>query len=264
MTLLWLRRIEVHVADLVISKPKIAVSMKREVSSTPVSGHVSIYNLSVDRERSINRVGAPLSIVAGYEAAPALIFEGTIQRLERERKGLTRETKLILGGAVVAVEKVGGEVFALSYAEPVPVRTIASDIVARMGLTLGPLDAIPANEQRPWAYTGSGAAQLNILERGSQWRWYEDDGTIKFNQPRQAQSDADRVEVSPETGLLESPSITEDGARCRTLLNPRFKLGGIVDLKSEALTGTYKIIALTHEGDNWTGRFLSELELRPV
>ena len=70
--------------------------------------------------------------------------------------------------------------FTLSYDAPVQVRRIAKDTVEKMGMHVGPLDALPANKKRSWYFSSSGPSALSVLSRGEDWTWFTDGDTVKF------------------------------------------------------------------------------------
>ena len=70
--------------------------------------------------------------------------------------------------------------FTLSYDAPVQVRRIAEDTVVKMGMKVGPLDALPANKKRSWYFSSSGPTALSVLSRGEDWTWFTHGGTVKF------------------------------------------------------------------------------------
>ena len=70
--------------------------------------------------------------------------------------------------------------FTLSYDAPVQVRRIAKDTVEKMGMHVGPLDALPANKNRSWYFSSSGPSALSVLSRGEDWTWFTDGDTVKF------------------------------------------------------------------------------------
>ena len=272
MSIIWERSIVVEVADLTITEPKIEIDLKREVSSTPVTGSVAIYNLSEEHEHQIYERGRDLTISAGYGGRPSVLFDGVVQKVERERAELRRITRVTLGGKLAAVDTLSG-ISIRSYDRPTAIRTIARDIIADLNrgkpssarFSLGPLDALPADEERPWAVSASVSTALDLLVRGIRdVNWYEEDGTIYFSMAKQEIAGGETIALSPETGLLETPTVTDEGARCKAFLLPRARLGAKLELESAALSGTYKIVSLLHRGDNWDGELMTELELREL
>jgi hypothetical protein len=75
------------------------------------------------------------------------------------------------------------------------------------------------------------------------------------------------VSLSPNSGLIGTPEMTEDGIKAKCLLNPMLKLNGLVHIDNSHVemsadlalaasvsggglsTGIYKIIQFTHTGD---------------
>ena len=68
----------------------------------------------------------------------------------------------------------------LQYSGKVQVRRIAADIVKRWGLKVGPLDALPEDEARTFAWSVGPTSALAALARNTDWTWYQDGNTVRF------------------------------------------------------------------------------------
>ena len=260
---LYGRRISVSVAGLAISQPRITVAMERQADETQTTGTVAIYNLAPARQQQIFERQGPIQIEAGYPDTVASIFDGQVQRVRHPRQNLARITIIELGDMVRDAGRAGA-VSSRSYDGPVTARQIATDFVADMGLTVGPLDAIPAGATRTdFAWAGPSGAGLTVALSPFNVRWFEDDGVIRFRRGM-PQPDAPTVTISPETGLVGSPLSTDEGAECTMFLNPQTKVGGVLTLTSEALSGSYRIVGLRHDADNWSGPFTTWVDLREL
>ena len=267
---LYGRRISVSVAGLLVPEdpegippPRITVAMERQADETQTTGTVAIYNLSPGREAAIYERRGPIQVEAGYPDTIASIFEGQVQRVRRPRQNLARITIIELGDMVRDAGRTGA-VSSRSYDGPVTARQLATDFVADMGLTVGPLDAIPAGATRTdFAWAGPSGAGLTVALSPFNVRWFEDDGVIRFRRGM-PQPDAPTVTISPETGLVGSPLSTDEGAECTMFLNPQAKVGGVLALTSEALSGSYRIVGLRHDADNWSGPFTTWVDLREL
>lgn len=260
MSYYWKHVLQVETAGLTIRDPKIEIDIKRESDQTPPQGFIAIYNLSEQHEAQIHDRGKSVILTGGYEGFEALLFNGAVQRVERERRKMSRITRLKLAGKVVAEDTLLG-VSMRGYSDVVPLRQIVTDIISDMGLTAGPLDAVP-NTSREWYWDGSASHALGVALKPHGLTWYEDDGVIRINAPKTVQPDSETIRISPETGLIGSPSITDDGARARCLINPLIRVGWLVIIESEAVEGSFKVASLQHVGDNWRGHLYTELELR--
>ena len=266
MTAFWQHNVEAVIANIRITDPKIKFSIKRESDRTPPSGFVQIFNLNVNTEKQIYEQGESLVLNGGYGDNLGLLFDGAVQKVERERINLSRITTIKLAGKVVELAKLSGVTFR-SYNGLASVRQVVTDIVSDIGLQVGPLDLIPADAMiNNWYYAGQASNALTIAIRDHNLTWFEDDGVIRFNRPGRGtqQSDAVVIHLSAENGLIGAPSVTDQGVRLRCLLRPTVRMCNVVELTSQATSGRFKIVAIHHQGDNWTGSFYSELELREL
>ena len=264
MALLYGRKIKVTVAGLEISEPRIALELDREIDDSQDKGRCDLYNLSIEHAARIHERGGPVRIEAGYPDTLAILFDGQAQRVTKERANLAHITRLHLGDMVRSARRLSGA-FARSYAGAVPVRQIAADIV-RDGLKLehGPLDAIPEAATFPdfyWAGDPATAA-LDALLRRVGCTWFEADGIVRVNCPGHTQADAPRIMVTPQTGLIGTPIETDEGAECRVFLDARIVLGSVLDMRSDALAGAFKVVGTHTTADNWSGSFETRCDLR--
>ena len=278
MAVLFGRRIIVDVAGLTITEPRIHVDLERQIDKTQDRGEIAIYNLSDEHEKQIYERGAALTVQAGYPETTAIIYQGQLARVERVRERNARITKIKIGDEVRQRNRLGGY-YAESLAGTTPVRQIVERIVKAMNaarpavfatplfpIRLGPLDAIPAGatfEDWQWDSGGAELALTTILDYVD-CTWFEYDGVIRINRTRVLQSDAPMVAISPETGLIDRPAVTDEGAECKMFLNPAVRLGGLLDITSEALIGQFKIVSIRHTADNWQGPFRTFCDLRPL
>ena len=266
MPLLYNRQLQVEVAGLTIKDLRIVVDIDRQMDRTQDKGRCDIYNLSPAHEQRIYERGGPITIQAGYPSTVAILFEGEVQRVIRAREELSRITRISLGDQVRSRKRLGG-VFLRSYDGQISIRQIVTDIIDAMGMTAGPLDAIPSVATFENFYWGGdpAASALDAALRPVQCTWFEQDGVIRVNKiGGEQQTDARTIEVNPDTGLIDSPIATDEGAEVRTFMNARITLGSIIDLESESLSGRWKVVGVRHSGDNWSGSFESFCDLRAL
>ena len=264
MAILYGRRLIVEVAGLTIEGLRITVDVAKQMDPTQDKGKVSIYNLSDANEQRIYERGGPIKIQAGYPETVSILFEGFVQRVVRAREDLARITHISLGDKVRGKETLGG-VFLFSYAGQVSSRQIATDIIGAMGLEAGPLDAIPAGATfENFYYPGVASLALEALLRPVNCHWFEEDGVIRINSASVTQADGRTVAVNVDTGLIDSPITTDEGAEVRVLLNPLIKLGSVLEIESESVKGSWKVVGMRHYGDNWEGQFETFCDLRAL
>ena len=263
MTTLYGRRILVDVAGLTISRARVSARVERQADETQVTGEVAIYNLTPERAQQIYQRGTHVIVQAGYEGRFGIIFEGPVQRVVRSRQGLAHITHLRLGDMARAPDVLGG-VSARTYRGPETVRVIAQDLVQDMGLAAGPLDAIPQTATvTDYTVGGPSTEALTVLLRRVSCRWYVDGSLVLFRRAGLVTAAATLV-VSPETGLVGRPRETDDGAEAVQLLNPQVDIDTVLDLRSQALSGMYRVVGVRHEADNWDGPFVTWTDLREL
>ena len=273
MTLFWKRKIIVNIpqAGLTISDPKIAIDFKSEVDSDePPSGTIHIYNLRVSTQELLRTAGTEaydITVAAGYGEVTPIIFIGTISKTEMTRDGTEHRTTLRLNSMINAVHRIAG-ITSRTYSKNTPVRRIISDIAGiDIGMPIGSLEIVPADLLMPHqiSYSGSSRAALSSIARAADITWYEENGRIRFNKPGAQRADIPALVINSRMGMVDVPSITEDGYIVKSLMQPHATLGGIAHLDSlntGAVSG--KIVRIHHAGDNWDGDFRTELELREI
>ena len=265
MTILYERRIQVEVAGLSISKLRMTISIERQIDGSQDMGRVDIHNLSPEHEERIYQRGGPISISAGYPQTQALIFDGQVQRVLRMRENLTHITRIHLGDNVRSQEVIGGRASRQSYDGPVSIRQISKDLAQDIGLPLGPLDAIPPQATvNDWYWTLKAWDGLEALLKRVNCRPYESDGIIRINRVGETQADSPSIDLSQDSGLVGVPTTTDEGAEARMLLNPFIVLGCRLNIESSALTGSWKVVGIKHDADNWSGAFVTWVDLRPL
>lgn len=258
----WKRTIVVRVAGLEISAPKISVDIKLDTESTANTGTVTVHNLSKTHEQLIVERGVAIEVDAGYGSQIGRIFTGSVQRVEREREGLERMTKIAVSSSEIEAEKLGGFTMR-TYQGAYSVRSIVSDIVQLdMQLPLGDLTPIPESlTTNNWQWAESSREALkNLLKTHGITAYQDGDGVLQFNRAGMRSQVAATITLNRNNGLVETPSVTDKGVRARSLLNPAMRIGDVLRLESELITGEYKITTLSHTGSNWDDNLYTELE----
>ena len=265
MALLYGRQISVTVAGLAISEPRINISIDLPADDAQPKAVATVYNLRENNAERIYERGGPITIAAGYADRIDTVFEGIVQRVFRERADLAFTTRIEAGSMVRAPSVLGGTI-SLTLDGPVPVREIVRQIVAQgmPGLTLGPLDAIPEGAtftDFSWSLTADSALtnQLGMLDL----YWFEDNGAIRIAKAGEPQSDAPRLAIHGPSEIVRRPVVTDEGAELTLFLRPEVVRGSVLDVvDSRYLSGSWRVVAMRHNGDNWDGAFTTWAELR--
>ena len=267
------RRIIVTVAGLLISEHRMAVAVNRRADRSADDGTADIYNLARSTEQQIYDRGGLITVEAGYDTQVGLIFEGSVQRVERARRtsgSVARITRVHLSDGIHTPgtdrgAALGG-VASRSYDGPVAVRQIAADLVADTGLSAGSLAAIPAGVTvSGWAFSGQASDGLGALLHSVGCSFYADGDVVQIRRAGSpSRGDAAGFLISAETGMVGSPKDTDEGVEVTMLLNPAVDIGSGLRIVSDDTNGDFVVVSLSHRTDNWEGSSLTTCETRPL
>ena len=153
-------------------------------------------------------------------------------------------------------------------------RQLVTDIVTEgLELDVGPLDLIPADAsvhelllvglrhpaRSARHYGRPGRPTVDCSSVGSSWT-----ASCALTALAWHSRTHQNVAISPQTGLIDSPVVTDEGAEIRTFLNAAIVPGCVIELESVVLSGRWKVNSMRHSGDNWSGPFETFCDLRDV
>lgn len=243
---------------------KIEFTVERSLGRDPNTAKVSLWNPSDVSVGIIQGSGAMCQVLAGYGFLPSLIFTGNVARrgVTVERKGTDRIVTIEAGDGEFAYTQAR---FDWNFAAGTPVNTILTAIIASMGLGLGPGSPVlpPRLIGTDMTFFGLAREALDQLVTDAGGSWSIQDGNLEL-----LLEDLPTTEVgvflTAETGLIGSPSRTDDGVNFESLLNPAIKPGRPVNVISEQATGWYKPRKVIHSGSNRDGQFKTSVESTPI
>ena len=257
---LYKRNVSVGIAGLLVSRPRIEFDLRRTSESTPDSGTIKLWNISPATEAVVDEQGTDVVVRAGYDGRSDTIATGVVRRVTGEWDGLDRRLKVAIGDASVSPTIKGG-VTTKSYAgESTWIGTIVQDAVTDMGMSFGDLAAIPQDFLVNFSWSGKSADLIDVLLLPRGVEWYVDGMTVMFTRVNQPDPGPTLV-VSPDTGMIESPTFTEQGVRVKMLLNPTVVLAQQVEVRSDVVRNDFKCVGINHKGSNRDGPFYTEMEL---
>lgn len=275
MTLLFNRIIKVSIGKVVIEDLRMKFNIERQPDSTPSNGRLTIYNLSDSNEKQLFQKNSEIIIEAGYDKNIGIVFQGVVDEIKKDHRGADKKIQINLlgqpwGHGNGSVPPISSR----SYNGEESVRNIVSDLVTQdMGLELGNVNLIPAEAtiDNFNVVLNSTAALSRICNRIG-ISWYEDDGVVRFHFPGVYRTDALRLKISPETGLLRGTAQSTDtdseaAYRIVTLMYPLVSIDALVDLQSKEVdggSGTFRVANFRHYGDNWEGEFCTEMILSEI
>jgi hypothetical protein len=242
----WIRKATLIVANdgtgLDLSEMRFKFRVSQSDNESPNTAVIRVYNLAPDTVRKITgRTPVEFTRVvlqAGYEnAAYGVIFDGTIKQFRRGKENAT-DTYLDILAAVGDVEYN----FGLCNATVAAGSTIAqrTELVAKQaGLTLGNAGGAATGGTLPRGKVlwGMARAQMRCEAMNAGATWSIQDGKVDIV-PLAGYLPGEAVVLSAATGLVGIPEQTEQGVTARCLLNPKLRIGGLVQIDNASINQT--------------------------
>lgn len=248
---------------------RIAFEVSKGISGEANSANISIWNLNEDHRNAVGKELDDIQLEAGYMPPEGggnvgIIFKGQIRDFEHVRKGPDIITKISCGDGDKALRKA---TIAKTYKKGTKVQEVLEGIQEQLekeGITKGQwkLPDDVKDFKRPYSMCGSCKRELNTLGRGKRFYWSIQNGTMEI-----IPSDghlAGVVLLTYETGLIGTPTITDNGVKATALLNPDIRPNRTVQIKSETLEmngedSLYRVSSLDLSGDNLQGDFVVDI-----
>ncbi|MDO9417041.1 phage protein [Pararhizobium sp.] len=250
---------------------RIEFSISKDSSSSANSAEIKIFNLNESHRNSIGKVFDKLTLEAGYippgeSGNVGIIFKGAVRDVEHTRDQSNIITTISCGDGSKAMRKA---TISKSYPKGTPVKTVVEDLhkeMEKQGIDRGEWkfpDDMPEKFPRPYAVCGLCRDELDTIGRGKNFYWSSQNETLEI-----IPSDGyvgSVVLITPDTGMIGTPAITDNGVRVKALLNPEIRPNRRVQIKSQTLEmnaadGMYRVTSVTYSGDNGTGNFDVDIE----
>ncbi len=251
--------------SLTIENLSIAFQIGKTLLGYPARGKIVIRNLSEDNIQRITQRYTTVELTGGYEGAEALLFLGNISNYSKERNGPTSEFHLVVKSSTTAWE---ASTFQKTFSAGTPLNTVLQELMASFqGVIPGQIAASPdwPTNLSSTVIAGSSRRSMDVLARTYNFDWNIVDGEVTVVSRGQALKDRPAYLISPATGLIGSPVLTEQGADFRVLLNPAIMLGRQIEMRSNyaqlgqagvefrrvrsSADGIYKVMDIRMTGD---------------
>lgn len=238
----------------------VAFSVERSLKPEPNTAEIQVWNLNEDNRSALEELDrVPVTIDAGYEKQTALLYSGTIRTVFTTREGPDLVTTLQSGDAEKEYQQAR---VSLSIAPATPNASVMQQIVKALGISEGNLGTVtpqllasPPFLPQGGVLSGSASKIMTRVAQSLGFEWSIQEGALqllKVSQPLAATA----ILLTPDTGLIGSPSIDNEGIlTAQSLLIPDIFPGRLLVLESERLSGNYRVekcaYSGTTHGDEW-------------
>lgn len=243
---LYLRRASLMLVDgekaLDLSEMHFRFQTQQQDEESPSSCAIRVWNLSEDTSRKIRGEYSRVVLQAGYqEAAFGVIFEGTIRQFRhgKEPNGTATYLDILAADgdvpynfATVNRSLAAGATAGERLAAAVQAMTAKG---AREGKVLVPSTGGVLPRGKVLFGLARAAIRQEAAAQGATWSI--SNGQVNVV-PLDGYLPGEAVVLTDETGLIGRVEQTEDGMRCRALLNPKIVVGARVQIDNASINQT--------------------------
>lgn len=247
---------------------RIEFSISKSISSSANTADIKLFNLTESNRNSMGKEFDEVTLEAGYMPPNGggnvgIIFKGAVRDVLHEKDGNGNIiTTISCGDGDKALRKA---TTSKSYPKGTLVKDVVEDLYKEMekqGVSKGEWKLPEAMEnkkfKRPYAVCGSCSREMDTIGRGNGFYWSLQDQTMEIIPGDGAINSI--VLLTPQTGLIGTPAITDNGVKVTALLNPEIRPNRQVKIESDTLSmnaagGTYRVSDVTYSGNNMDGEF---------
>lgn len=248
---------------------KIEFNVSKGLESSQNTASISIWNLKEAHRNAVGKELDDIVLEAGYLPPEGggnvgIIFAGQMRDVEHKRDGPDIITTISCGDGDKAFRRA---TISKTFPAGTKVETVVEEIFKQMeaeGLKRGewkfPDDMPPF--KRPYSMCGSCAREMDRLGRSRGFYWSSQNGVVEVVPGDGTIGGV--VLISPQSGMVDTPTITDNGVKVSALLNPEIRPGRRVRIESDVLEmnaegGVYRVSQCTFRGSNRDGDFIVEI-----
>ena len=278
MTRQWLRKARVTFPGGFVINPsdrieeqelRVSFSVSKSISGSPNTFSIKIWNLSAGHRNQLGQELQMVELEAGYVPPEgggnlSLIAKGRIRDYQHDREGPDIITTVSCGDGDLAYRRA---TINKTIPKGTPITEVAEQIQKEMekqGIQKGEWKFPEETRtlKRPYSMCGSCTQEMDTLGRGNKFYWSIQNETTEIIPSDGFLSGS--ILISPSTGMIGAPTITDNGVKVKALLNPAARPNRQMTVESEQLQmnaqdSVYRISQVDFDGDNQEGDFVMNL-----
>lgn len=244
---------------------KVAFRISKGLSSKANSASIEIYNLSEGSRRAIGREFDLVTVEAGYIPPTGgsnigVIFRGNLRDVFHRREGTETITEMQCGDGDQALRRA---VISKTFPKGTKVTEVLEELYSEMskyridrGEWKGAEDLPPF--KRPLSTHCDCRLEMDRIGRSHRLYWSIQNHVLEVIPGNGFIGSA--AILTPQTGLIGTPTVTDNGVKAEALLNPQIAPGRPVQIYSDTMEmnsegGLYRAGNVDFEGDNLDGDF---------
>ncbi len=261
---------------------RIRFKIEKTNESTPNDAEIEIYNLADTTRTMLEAPKTKVQVSIGYlglnpdgfvggTSSVAPVFIGDVNKTKHHQKHdpiAEKGLKQKVDGCDIVTEikaADGGNQYRnghidKGYPPNVKLADVLTDFGTSMGLQKGRQEGIPDKTYaNGLAFSGLTRDHLDTMTKANGLEWSVQDESLQIL-PAATGSSESVILISPDTGLVGIPHPTAKGVEFDCLIQPLLRQGRRVQIKSRVISGTFKLRVVKHDGDSFSGDFLSRCE----
>lgn len=267
---LFKRSIRVVVSTIEIRDLDMTYQVHRSLKPEPNTAELTILNLNPDHRSALEQMKfAPVQIDVGYEDGTSTLFLGDLRTAMTVHEGPDFITRLSSGDGEKAVKKSRAAItLKKGVARPDTVlEAVARSIGVGEGNLKQAVDRIkaagfPNHFSEGAVVSGSAFREMNAICKSLNLTWSIQNNALQIL-PLGVALAGQAIVVSPNTGMIGSPTVDNDGVlHVKTLLIPDLFPGRKLVLESERLKGQYRVESCSYSGDTSGGDWYIDIEAK--
>ena len=238
---------------------KMTASCSMTAEATPNDAQVTIYNMAESTAKQLFESGNWCEIWAGYapegeEQSIGMMFRGKIKNVTSSVSGIERTWVIDIGDGADAYKAASVVDKAKDGDLKKSAEVAAKAMNEQYGIEIG---AIKLGKQittgKTITYNGDYARDvLDDVAVSTNSKWQIANGKLEMT-PRDEVSESSGLVLSPKTGLIGYPKITDDGVEVETIVIPNVYPNMSIVVDSRYGAGTYQINQIDMALSNTTG-----------
>jgi len=262
MSLQFGRKYKIQVDTIVFDNLDVEFHILKSLKKDPNTLDLTIYNLNKDHRRQLESVENPIvQIEAGYEDNMGVIYLGLLREVSSVLKQPDWVTTLTSGDG--EKKKRNGRVNK-SFAAGTKWKRVLKEVAKTLEIETGNLDEvigsgklIEATDEFSHGVVVSGQAskEMDRLIRSAGLEWSIQDGAFQILEAGKALA-KEAIVLTPNTGLIGSPTVSSDGILTFTaLLNPNILPGKQIHVFTDLISGFFRCEKIEYtchsRGNDW-------------
>lgn len=238
---------------------------------------IRFYNLAQTTAAKAFARDTTIGLRAGYDNTIDYIFRGAIRNVFKERNGPDVITRVIARGGTKFDKPVINQTFDKGAGIVEMINACCSSLGYPVVIDSGQFSDIQPYI-RGQVLNGDPRQKLTELAETHNFSFVIENDKIVVNR-NSGFRQGPPVVISEANGMEGIPEISEVGCDVSTRLNPKLKIGGQIDIRSElrtfnfsnlyfvdippnAGTGIYRVFKINHVGDSWGNDWTTKIESR--